>query len=416
MSLANDTFGPSAVSGFASDHVDLTEAKILVVDDSPLIRELIGACLAADDYKNISYAGDGVEALEHIEKDMPDLIILDLEMPRMDGFEVCRRLREDPKTINIPILIQSGRDTAADITRAFDYGASDMVVKPVKKFEILARTKVHLQKRILLQKLISYHNRVANELEQAKRLQLDICPSPDDLERYREDYGVDICWHYEPSSELGGDMGGVFPISKTKFAFFIADFSGHGVAAALNTFRLQTWLKAASDLYEAPGTLLAELNNFLNQNLPRGSYATMLFAVLDLKTEMLTYAAAGCQPPLVQHPEKGTDFNPVTSRGMPLGLRANWTYDSRHVPFAKGAKFLLYSDALVEVPTGPDQMLGDDGLQQEASQVWSEGPSLRGGMNSLIENYNKRLDGLTESPDDLTVILLENTNERPKAK
>ena len=155
MSLANDIFGALPVSGIPSEHVDLTQAKILVVDDSPLIRELIGACLATDDYQNISYAGDGLDALEQIDKEMPDLIILDLEMPRMDGFEVCKRLRDNPKTANIPILIQSGRDTAADITRAFDYGASDMVVKPVKKFEILARTKVHLQKRMLLQKLIA---------------------------------------------------------------------------------------------------------------------------------------------------------------------------------------------------------------------------------------------------------------------
>jgi len=416
MSLATDTVGTSPRSGFASEHVDLTQAKILVVDDSPLIRELIGACLTADNYKNISYAGDGIEALEHIEKDMPDLIILDLEMPQMDGFEVCKRLRQDPKTENIPILIQSGRDTAADITRAFDYGASDMVVKPVKKFEILARTKVHLQKRMLLQKLISFHTRVASELEQAKRLQLDICPSPEELEKYRHDYGVDICWHYEPSSELGGDMGGVFPISKNKFAFFIADFSGHGVAAALNTFRLQTWLTAATDLYETPGTLMAELNNFLKQNLPSGSYATMLFSVLDLKKEMLTYAAAGCQPPLVQRPDQSTKFKLYSSTGMPLGLRANWTYESHQVPFGYGSKFLLYSDALVEVPDGPDKMLGDDGLLVETSDIWKNKPSLQSAMDTLIHNYNKRLKGLTGSPDDLTVILLENTNERTKTE
>jgi len=97
---------------------------------------------------------------------------------------------------------------------------------------------------------------------------------------------------------------------------------------------------------------------------------------------------------------------------MPLGLRANWTYDTHQVPFGKGAKFLLYSDALVEVPSGPNEMLGDEGLQVEASNIWKEKPSLQLGITTLIRNYNKRLTSLLQSPDDLTVILLENTNER----
>ncbi|MEP4192173.1 MAG: response regulator, partial [Sneathiella sp.] len=229
---------PEPVERRPKHDIKIRNAKILVVDDSDLIRELIGACLMTDGYYNISYAENGQDALEVIELETPDLIILDLEMPVMDGFELCKELRARQKTASIPILIQSGRDTADDITRAFDYGASDMVVKPIKKFEILARTKVHLEHHFFVEKLTDFHNRVASELEQARKLQLDICPNEEELESFRTLYGLAVGWYYEPSSELGGDIGGIYPIDENHVAFFIADFSGHGVAAALNTFRM----------------------------------------------------------------------------------------------------------------------------------------------------------------------------------
>ncbi len=389
--------------------VDLSDAKIMVVDDSPLIRELIGACLMTDNYKNISFAENGRLALEAINEDKPDLIILDLEMPEMDGFELCKILRERPDTAAIPILIQSGRDTAADITRAFDYGASDMVVKPIKKFEILARTKVHLQKKFLMGKLISYHNRVAQELEQAKQLQLDICPSSEELQGIQKQFGVNVGWHYEPSSELGGDIGGIFPICENKFAFFIADFSGHGVAAALNTFRMQTWLSGETDLFRNPDKLLNKLNNFLHKNLPRGSYATMLFCCLDQKERTITYASAGCQPPLLMGKDTNGEYELCNSRGMPLGLRENWTYSKTVVPFDTGSRFLVYSDALVEVPVNEHELLGEEGLRKEATKIWKTEPTPQIGLDRLTSKFKSRLTG--EPPDDLTIIYLENLNE-----
>ena len=409
MKAAQEISGQIQRHDLVNQDVDLSNAKIMVVDDSPLIRELIGACLMTDNYKNITFAEDGRKALDAINEEKPDLIILDLEMPVMDGFELCKILRERPDTAAIPILIQSGRDTAADITRAFDYGASDMVVKPIKKFEILARTKVHLQKNFLMGKLLSYHDRVAQELEQAKQLQLDICPSSEELRGIEKQFGVKVGWHYEPSSELGGDIGGIFPISDSKVAFFMADFSGHGVAAALNTFRMQTWLSGETELFTEPDKLLNKLNNFLHKNLPRGSYATMLFCCLDQNDQSITYASAGCQPPLLMEAGPEKTFELCNSRGMPLGLRENWTYSKCNIPFRQGAKFLVYSDALVEVHVDEDQQLGEEGLREEATELWKTNPTPVQGLNKLVQNFKGRLSG--EAPDDLTIIYLENLDE-----
>lgn len=385
----------------------IKEARILVVDDSDLIRELIGACLMTEGYDNICFAENGQDALEVIRLELPDLIILDLEMPVMDGFELCQILRADKTTSSIPILIQSGRDTASDITRAFEYGASDMIVKPIKKFEIIARAKVHLEHRFYVGELTDFHDRVTSELEQARQLQLDICPSQEDINSLQNKYALKIGWHFEPSSELGGDIGGIYPVNDTKVAFYLADFSGHGVAAALNTFRLQSWLASKSSLYENPDQLLTKLGSFLNANLKTGSYATMLFGCIDLQNDQLVYASAGIQPPLIQGSDPSSEFTMLNSNGMPLGLSANWEYERKSTPFTKGSKIMLYSDALVEVETSDGEMLGEEGLSREVSELWEQPFSHTEKIQKIVENFQNRLVG--QAPDDLTIIYLENS-------
>ena len=147
------------------------DGRILVVDDSSLSRDILGACLRGAGYHDLSFAGDGRQALEAIEAQAPDLIVLDLEMPVMDGFELCHHLRQMEVGKNLPVLIQSGRDSPDDLVRAFDCGASDMVLKPIKKFELLARVRVHLEKGLILRQLMEYRERVALELKTARDMQ-----------------------------------------------------------------------------------------------------------------------------------------------------------------------------------------------------------------------------------------------------
>ena len=156
----------------------LMDSRILVVDDSSLSRDILSACLRGASYHNLSFACDGRQALEAIHAQVPDLIILDLEMPVMDGFDLCRRLRRDESTKNLPVLIRSGRSSPDDLVRAFECGASDMVHKPIKKFEILTRVRVHLEKAVMLRQLTEYRERVAQELDTAREMQSALCPAP----------------------------------------------------------------------------------------------------------------------------------------------------------------------------------------------------------------------------------------------
>ncbi|GLQ06954.1 PP2C family protein-serine/threonine phosphatase [Sneathiella chinensis] len=386
--------------------MDISHARILIVDDSPLIRELIGACLQTEGYRNIGYAENGQDALDVIEETEPDLIILDLEMPVMDGFTLCQKLRSKDATRDIPILVESGLDSATDITRAFEYGASDMIAKPIKKYEITARTRVHLEHHFFVRALTDYHNRVASELEQARHLQFDLCPSDDDLALLEHRYGVRIRSRYEPSSELGGDIWGVLPVSDSQLAFYIADFSGHGVAAALNTFRLQTCLATLSGHYDRPAVLLNRLNTFLYRILKSGSYATMLFACLDLEAGLIRFAGAGSQPPLHMGNQPPASLQFCNSHGMPLGLRPDWEYQEYTVPFDPDMQFMLYSDALIEVEDSTGAHLGESGLCLDMQDILA-GPERADPVKALAGRFASRLG--SQAPDDLTIFLIART-------
>lgn len=104
--------------------------RILFVDDDPILREFAAVHLATENVE-VETAGDGVEALEKIRERQPDLVLLDLEMPRMDGFELLRTPRADPATFRLPVLVVTGREDVAAIDRAFEAGATSFVSKPI---------------------------------------------------------------------------------------------------------------------------------------------------------------------------------------------------------------------------------------------------------------------------------------------
>jgi two-component system alkaline phosphatase synthesis response regulator PhoP len=125
---------------------------ILVVDDNRENLELLEAYLEDLDCRTIP-AYDGPEALEIVKNEKPDLILLDIMMPKMSGFEVCRRIKNDPDTTNIPIIMVTALNEFGDMQRAVDCGTDDFVSKPVNKIEMLTRVKTMLKLKHLTDKL-----------------------------------------------------------------------------------------------------------------------------------------------------------------------------------------------------------------------------------------------------------------------
>ncbi len=145
-------------------------ATVLVVDDNQQNLELLQAYLEDVDCRTIP-ARDGAEALEIAAKDPPDLILLDVMMPKMSGFEVCKRIRNNPKTSNVPIIMVTALSEFGDIERAIDSGTDDFLSKPVNKLELLTRVKTMLKLKHVTDKLertLAYLAEIEKQAQMAK--------------------------------------------------------------------------------------------------------------------------------------------------------------------------------------------------------------------------------------------------------
>ena len=143
---------------------------VLVVDDNPQNLELLQVYLEDVDCRAVP-ASDGLEALEIIAKDPPDLILLDVMMPKMSGFEVCKRIKNDPKTSDIPVIMVTALNEFGDIERAIDSGTDDFLSKPVNKLELLTRVKTMLKLKHLTDKLertLAYLSEIEKQAQMAK--------------------------------------------------------------------------------------------------------------------------------------------------------------------------------------------------------------------------------------------------------
>lgn len=381
----------------------LAGARVLVVDDNRINRHLLLALLERGGITLIEQAEDGHDALVRIERFKPDLVLLDLMMPQMDGFEMCRRLRADPRWKSLPVLVQSSLNRAEDRARAFAAGATDYVTKPINAVELLARVRIHLRKRTMLRDLQQYHGRTEAELELARAMQARMLPGPDRLAELEAATGIAIHTHFAPSSELGGDFWGINRLPDGRVAIYLVDFSGHGVGAALNTFRLDAICRQIGSTELSPAEFLAAVNRRLCGLLPCGQFATMLTGVIDPAAGLFHYASAGSTAPMMWHP--GDEAPRLgDGSGLPLGLLASASYDSRLMPMPPGARLFLYSDAAIEIPIGGEdshEVLDEYGLATLFASRLHEPDDA-----ALLSGLLGDLKATGPIDDDLTALLL----------
>jgi sigma-B regulation protein RsbU (phosphoserine phosphatase) len=388
---------PRGAKGDALPAID--SAHVMIVDDNRVNRHLLSALLERGGIRHVEMAEDGADAMERMETFTPDLILLDLMMPKMDGFEMCRRMRADGRWKGLPILVQSSLNRAEDRARAFAAGATDYVTKPINAVELLARVRIHLQNRALLHNLQLFRQRTESELSLARKMQERLMPSPARRELIKSALGIAIDAHFAPSSELGGDFWDLRRDGGGRLVVYLVDFSGHGVGAALNTFRLHAIAQQMDFTEFNPGEFLQVVNKRLCSLLPSGQFATMLAGVIDTDSDRFVYASAGSTKPMAWGPD---DIAPVLgdSDGLPLGILPSATYDIRSLPLPPGGRLFLYSDAAIEIPMG-DEVLDEPGL---AGLVTATMHDPDGGR--FLSDILEALYATGPIDDDLTALLL----------
>jgi len=397
--MTSDSFS-SAPSGSAVEFA-LTDRPILIVDDDEMIREFVKMHLSIDGFENIETAENGAVALEKVETFHPDLIILDMKMPVLDGFGVLKALRSQTETEDLPVLVTSALDTHEGRNEILRHGASNLLSKPIDAEIMLRRCRDMLERYLLIQELTRYRMRLDYELSAAREMQRQIVPSAEAAMEVANRYGCEVASHYQPSSELGGDFWGIRTIDDDRFMVFTADFSGHGVAASLNTFRLDAIIKEMDITSPSPSDFLANINASLYSLLEPGQFATMLCAIVEPKNNRLVYAGAAAPEPIFGNVTTH-DASLQDGSGLLLGVRENSTYEDKKIDFPKGSFMFLFSDALFESPNLKGNALETDGVLALARDAIGRSPATP--LEFLLSEFYR--DVSQPLNDDLTAIWL----------
>ena len=372
---------------------------VLVVDDAPANLQIVNSILK-EDYK-IRIATSGAKALDLVKvKPLPDLVLLDVMMPEMDGYEVCAILKATPETKDIPIIFLTGKTEADDETRGFEAGAVDYIHKPFLPAVVKARVRTHLMLREAHEKIAQQLVAINIEMEMARQIQLSILPS--DTPKVK---GLDIAVRYLPMSSVAGDFYDFIIVDEQHVGILIADVTGHGLPAALIASMLQVALSAQSPHASEPGRVLEGLNRALCGKFT-SHFATAAYLFVDMEKNSITYAGAG-HPPLLLWRGLIGSASEFSENGLLLGHFPEETYSVVRVPLEPGDRAVLYTDGILETMNPLDQEFGVDLFKQFLERNHSLGAELL--ANALLDELSRWSGHPTGEGqrDDITLLSID---------
>lgn len=382
--------------------------RVLLVEDQPGDAMLVMIALRESSTTrfNVTHVATLGDTLLCLGKDAMDVVLLDLSLPDSSGLDtVTKVLQVVP---HMPVVVMTGLDDPTLASRALEVGAQDYLVKSddpgraVERAILYAITRMNsqIEREQLAGQLAKAQQRVQEEMVVARTMQFDLLPRPDRLNPVLGRLGLVLHSYFEPCSGIGGDMWGCHDLGDGRVSLTAFDFSGHGIGAALNVFRLHTLIDEHRGHLDNPAALLNVLGVSLRQLLGRGQFATMFAAVVDCSAEEIVWAGAGAPAPLLF---RGGRSEFLDTRGVPLGLSAQPRHENRRTAFPRGAGLLVYSDALVEAQGYDERMLGNEGLLDMIELCQGQSGGLQ--VENLLEEFYSWARPPIE--DDLTVIHLE---------
>lgn len=363
--------------------------RILVVEDDPALLRGLADNLRAESY-DVLTAADGELACRLIRQERPDLIVLDLTLPGLDGLEVCRRARHEG--VRSPIVMLTSRNEEGDRVRGLELGADDYISKPFSLSELLARVRgiLHHRREWLVEQVDLQH-----ELRDAAVVQRGLLPRNGPILAGLEYAGV--C---QPARLIGGDYFDYFEVAPGRLALLVADVSGKGAPAALVMATLQGSIRtngpAFPDRCEA---VVASANALLCATTEMSRYATMFYGVYDAATRRLTFVNAGHVAALVVS-GAGEPIS-LESSARPIGLFRWETFDAQSVQLDPGSWLLIFSDGVSEATNGRDEEFGRDRIAALIRRFADRSPAAV--CEAIVQAVADHGEG-RPAADDVTVV------------
>lgn len=375
-----------------ANNPDARPVKILVVDDSELMRRSLSMALSSQ--YTVQGAKDGMAGLEAYEDFRPEVILLDLNMPRMGGFEVIEKLRKDLDDQEVFIIVLTADDCRDVKPKALNLGANDFLYKPFERPELMARVGVAARQVRLTRQLHRSMSLISQEMDNVAALQAKLLPDRSPLIP-----GVSVNSLYKPSGLASGDYYDYFLTDSGALRVVMADVSGHGARAAFIMAIVRTLFRVTRNLPSDLTSTLRLINDELLQTIGReDDYVTVFAADIDFSLEKMKYINAGHCPGLLKDSAGNVER---LAANVPLLGFFQVDISCQEIRFNPGSELFLYTDGFYEWSPQSGELL-DPGM------FLSSAGDLMARKGCTLEDIMHWLSGLSEGDpvfrDDLTAL------------
>jgi phosphoserine phosphatase RsbU/P len=371
-------------------------ARLLVVDDNPTNLDLLSRRL-----QRLGHAVEAVEsgaaALSALRAGDFDLVLLDINMPELDGYQVLEQIKADPALRHLPVVMVTALDEIESVVRCLELGAEDYLTKPFNPVLLRARVESSLARKRLLDVDRENLKAMERELEIGRRIQAgflpDVLPQPP---------GWHVAAHFLPARQVAGDFYDAFPLRDGRIVLVIADVCDKGVGAALYMALFRSLIRAIATNESGGDVVRILLHTVRTTNdyiaTVHGSanmFATAFVALLDPVDGLISYVNAGHDAPFVV---RGAALERLTMTGPALGLMPDMQFDVASVRLAAGDLLFAFTDGVTDAGA-PGTAFGEDGLARALQHGTSPA-----GLIDAIARQLAAIDG--ERWDDVTMLLV----------
>ena len=377
------------------------KATILAVDDTPENLDVVKGLLS-DDYI-VKAATSGAMALKIIEKQKPDLVLLDIMMPGMDGYEVCQHLKANDETRDIPVIFLTAMEQTTDEAQGFELGAADYITKPVNPPILKARVRTHLALKQSMDELqaayaiIKKHSdRMEQELNVGHDIQMSMLPLEFPPFPERSEFSLHAT--LKPAREVGGDFYDFFFVDDDHLCLVVGDVSGKGVPAALFMAVTKTMIKSQATDDPSPASIITRVNDDLSADNPASMFVTLFIAIVNTRTGEFRFTNAGHNPPYIL---RGDKLECLDQRHGPIiGAVEGVAFREDSASLNRADTLLIFTDGVTEAMSPADELYSEARLEALVTNAKDGPEALTGRIIDDVENYAAE----AEQADDITIL------------
>lgn len=378
---------------------------ILVVDDNENNRDLLTRRLERRGHTVVT-AEHGVAAMALLRAQRFDLLVLDIMMPQMDGYEVLRLLKADPALRHLPVIVISALGELDSVVRCIELGAEDYLVKPFNPVLLNAKIDFCLERKRLRDREQAYLTAVRQELELGRRVQADFLPAT-----LPQLAGWELAASFVPAREVAGDFYDAFVLPCGRLGLLIGDVCDKGVGAALYMTLTRSLLRAfaeqAGDDHAAPLLAVTRTNSYIARHHRQSHmFATTFFAVIDPPSGAMRYINAGHPAPVIVRADGG--LLPLEATGPAMGFMPDSSFAVAKATIGPGDTLLAYTDGATEARDPAGALFGEERLLAELRRS-------RPDLDSLlyaVESAARAHIGGDTLDDDITMIAAKRRSGR----